>query len=112
MLFYKKNYNCELFINLRRRNYSICVMMGRFTVASGLTPDEDAILNEIREKGNFELSSIGVAMMAQNLNMTTERVANAFGIIKQKRAYRYSGYGCNNLLLRLRNHMGTIQKAL
>jgi rubrerythrin len=74
----------NVFINLGRRNYSICVTMGRFTMASGLTPDEDAILNEIREKGNFELSSIRLAMMAHNLNMTTERVANAFVSLNKK----------------------------
>jgi hypothetical protein len=32
--------------------------MGCFPMVSGLTLDEDAILNEIKKNGNFELSSI------------------------------------------------------
>jgi hypothetical protein len=43
-----------------------------------LTPDEDVILNEIKDNYNFELSSVWIALMANNVNMTNERVVNAF----------------------------------
>jgi rubrerythrin len=53
-------------------------------MVSGLTPDEDAILNEIKENENFELSSIHLAVIAHNLNMTNERVTNAFVSLHKK----------------------------
>jgi hypothetical protein len=43
-----------------------------------LTPDEDVILNEIKDNYNFELSSVWIALMANNVNMTNEMVVNAF----------------------------------
>jgi hypothetical protein len=43
-----------------------------------LTPDEDVILNEIKDNYNFELSSVWIALMANNVNMTYEMVVNAF----------------------------------
>jgi rubrerythrin len=58
--------------------------MGCAVMVSGLTPDEDAILNEIKVNGNFELSSIRLAVMANHLNMTTERVADAFVSLNKK----------------------------
>jgi hypothetical protein len=51
---------------------------------SGLTPDEDAILKEIMENNNFELSSIHLAVMARKLNMTNTRVTNAFVSLHKK----------------------------
>jgi hypothetical protein len=53
-------------------------------MVSGLTPDEDAILNEIKENENFELSSLHLAVIAHNLNMTNERVTNAFVSLHKK----------------------------
>jgi hypothetical protein len=50
----------------------------------GLTPDEDAILKEIKENNNFELSSIRLAGMARKLNMTNKRVADEFVSLHKK----------------------------
>jgi rubrerythrin len=92
------------------RIYDICTMMGCVTMASGLTPDEDAILNEIKENG-FELSSIRLAVMAHNLNMTNERVANAFVSLHKKGIIDIpemgaiiSCYACGTTWIQSKNH--------
>jgi len=51
---------------------------------SGLSPDEDAVLNEILEDMTFELSSKSFERIVTRLNMTNERVADAFISLNHK----------------------------
>jgi len=53
-------------------------------MVNGLSPDEDAVLNEIIEDPDFELSSRSFERIVTRLNMTNKRVADAFISLNNK----------------------------
>ena len=70
--------NCEWEDPTFQQLSSDLLSLDRVYMISGLSPDEDAVLNEIIDDINFELSSKSFEQIVTRLNMTNERVANAF----------------------------------